>query len=56
MWWVFADYGRNEDMPLRGIWKVIADSGADASLKLEKLLIEQGYKFCKVTEVIADGR
>lgn len=51
MWWVFANYGRTEDMPLQGIFKVVADSEADARLQVEKFLMDEGHKFCKITEV-----
>lgn len=55
MWWIFANYGRTEDVPLTGVFKVVADNEAAASLQLEKDLTEQGYKFCKITAVVIDA-
>lgn len=51
MWWVFANYGRTEDMPLQGIFKVVADNAEQAKEEIVKFLRSEGYEFVFIKEV-----
>lgn len=51
-WWVLANYGRTEDMPLQGIFAVMAFSAEEAEAAVTKWLKSEGYEFISIKETI----
>jgi hypothetical protein len=51
-WWVFANYGRTPDMPLQGIFKVMAYSAEEAEASVLAWLKSEGYEFVTIKETV----